>query len=208
MKIHHLLAGAAVAVAVAVGSAVLEGGRAAVAGGHRLVDLARGTLQPVFASGPTGRGATSYVLDYKVSNAVGKPVRPTLRFELRTDTNKTHGDSYDAHTFRAATKLLGRKEEPASTASIRASELAAGASVDGLANFGAVDPNADDLEVRVYGLWDPVYRDRWGRTWSEKRVLVLKYERKGDEYDRHYDAIRLVSAQEVLEGDPVQLPAR
>jgi hypothetical protein len=208
MKIHQLLGGAAVAIVAAAASTAVQGGRDAVAGGHRLVDLTRGALRPVFSSGPVGRGATNYVLDYKVSNAVGRPVKPTLRFELRTETGRTYGDSYDAHTFRSATKLLGLKSEPSSTASIRAAELAADGSVAGLANFGAVDPNADDLEVRVYGLWDPVYRDRFGRTWTETRVLVLTYSRRGDEYDRQYDALRLVSAKETLDGEPVQLVTR
>ena len=83
-----------------------------------------------------------------------------------------------------------------STAKIRAAELAAGASVDGLANFGRIDPNADDLEVRVYGLFDPVWRDRKGNVYSERRVLVLTYGRQGDEYNRQDDPITLVSGVE------------
>lgn len=197
------IAGAAALVAL-----VASGADEAGASGRRLVNFDRGTMQPVFAADSTGAGTTSYVLDYTASNAVDKGVKPGIRLELRTDTGKTYGDAFDTTTWRAATKALHRKTEPASTASIRSAELAVGASVEGLANFGSIDPNADGFEVRVYGLWDPVYRDRQGRTWSENRVLVLSYARTGDEYDRHYDAIRLVSSKETLDGDRVQLHAK
>lgn len=193
---------------VAVGAVALAVAAAAVtsaeAGGRQLVRFDRGAIQPVFSS-TGGKGTTNYVLDYKVTNVGAKDVRPAIRLELRTETSKTYGDVYDAATWTAATKLLGRKAAPSTTAAIRAADLAAGASAEGLANFGAIDPNADDFQVRVYGIWDPVFRDRQGRTWSEKRVLVLSYSRSGDEYDRQLDPIRLTSAKEELEGEPVQL---
>ena len=194
----------ATAALVAGAAFAVSGG--ADAGGLQLVRISYGEFQPVFAGlKPGDPGKTVYVLDYKLTNAIDKGVLPRVHFELRTETGKTFGDSYDGAAFRAAAKALRREAAPASTASIRANELAAGASVDGLANFGAIDPNADDFEVRVYGLWDPVFRDRNGRTWAEKRVLVLKYSRTGDEYDRQYDAIRLTSAAQELEGDVVEL---
>ena len=177
---------------------------AAVAGGSRLLKFETGTMQPVFAS-TGGKGATNYVLDYKASNAAGKDIRPGLRLELRTETSKTYGDAYDAATSKAAAKALGRKDELSSTAAIRGADLASGSSADGLADFGAIDPNADTFQVRVYGLFDPVYRDKQGRTWVENRVVVLSYSRSGDEYDRQLDPIRLDSTKEELEGDPVQL---
>ena len=77
--------------------------------------------------------------------------------------------------------------------------------MDGLAHFGRIDPNADELEVRVYGLFDPVWRDRKGNVFSERRVLVLKYRRYGDEYNRPDDAISLVSTSQEVEGEPVLL---
>lgn len=204
MKKHHLLGTAALAFAAAAGALWSAGD--ADAGGIQQVRFNQGSLRPVFAGTTAGRkGTTHYVLDYKVANALDRAVKPGLRLELRTETDKTYGDSYDACTWRAAKQVLGAKEEPSSTASIRAAELAAGAGADGLANFGAVDPNADQLTVRVYGLWDPVYRDRQGRTWSETRVLVLSYTRVGDEYDRQFDGLRLASSKEELEGEPVQL---
>lgn len=203
MRKHFLLGGVA---AAAVAAAVSFGAGTSDAAGLQLFQFDAGTFQPVFAGGPTGAGQTNYILDYKLSAATKTARKPAVRLELRTETSKTFGDSYDAATWKAATKLLNLKEEPSSTAALRGAELSGSADV--LANFGAIDPNADDFTVRVYGLWDPVYRDRLGRTWSENRVLVLTYKRSGDEYDRQLDAVRLVDTKQELEGDPIQLPAR
>ena len=202
MKKNLLLFGAAGAVAM-VATAFVAVDRAN-AGGRMLVKFAPGTMQPVFA-GPAGSGATNYVLDYKVTNAADAALKPGVRLELRTETKMTFGDSYDAGTWKAAKERLGAKEDLSSAATIRSTELAGGASVNGLANFGTIDNNADKFEVRVYGLWDPVYRDRQGRTWAEKRVLVLSYSRSGDEYDRQLDPIHLDSVKEELEGEATQL---
>lgn len=204
MKNNLLLLGAAGAVAM-VATAFVAVDRAD-AGGRMLVKFAQGTMQPVFA-GPAacGTGSTNYVLDYKVTNAGEAALKPGVRLELRTETKQTFGDSYDAGTWKAAKARLGVKGDLSSAATIRSTELAGGASVNGLANFGAIDSNADKFEVRVYGLWDPVYRDRQGRTWSEKRVLVLSYSRSGDEYDRQLDPIHLDSVNEEIEGETTQL---
>lgn len=205
MKMNLLfgVAGAAIVASAAL-IATDSAAHSACAGGRELVKFSKGSVQAVFA-GSSGKGATNYVLDYKLTNAVSDAVKPGIRLELRTETGKTFGDVYDTATWRAAKAALGRKDDPSSAASIRGADLAAGASVDGLANFGAIDGNADKFDVRVYGLWDPVYRDRQGRTWSETRVLVLSYSRSGDEYDRQLDPIRLESSKEELEGEPVQL---
>lgn len=202
MKNPFLLCAVGAAALVAVVAAAVPD--VAEAGGSQLVRFDRGAMQPVYST-TGGKGTTNYVLDYKVTNVGAKDVRPGIRLELRTETSKTYGDVYDAATWTSATKILARKAEPSTTAAIRAADLASGASADGLANFGAIDPNADSFQVRVYGIWDPVFRDRQGRTWMENRVLVLSYSRSGDEYDRQLDPIRLDSAKEELEGEPIQL---
>lgn len=200
----HLLLGVA-AVAIVAGAAFSVAGRA-VAGGRQLLDLKYGALQAVFADvKPGDKGKTAYVLDYKLTNAGTEGVKPVLHFVLKTETDKTFADHYDASAFRAATRALGLKSDLTSTASIRAGTIEKGATADGLANFGAIDPNADDFQVRVYGLYDPVFRDKQGRTWSERRVLVLSYSRTGDEYDRQNDEIRLTSVKEELEGEIVRV---
>lgn len=191
------------AAALVVGAGLLLG-PSADAGGRRLVRFEAGTLQSVI-SGAGARKSTNYVLDYKVTNETKDAVRPRIRLEIRTETGKTHGDAHDGPTAAAAAKAMHQKSPPPSTAQVRAADLASGASAPGLACFGTVDPHARVLEVRVYGLNDRVYRDRQGRVFAENRVLVLTYDRPGDEFDRHLDTIKLRDVREVVDGEPVHL---
>jgi len=194
----RLLFAMAAVAGLALGAA--SGLPAADAAGIRLMNFTPGAFENVV----TG-GSAHYYLTYSLENGREDSARPKLRIELRTDTDKTYGDTYDAPTFEAVAKASRSDEARKSTTQICAADLAGGASVDGLAHFGRIDPNADELEVRVYGLWDPISRDRKGNVYSERRVLVLKYARQGDEYNRPDDPIRLVSRSEELEGEPVLL---
>jgi hypothetical protein len=155
--------------------------------------------------GVEGARSTRYFLPYKVTNAAGDARRPDVRLELRTDTGKTYDDRYDPWVFRAAKERMRRAEPFQSSAALRQTEVEPGKGGEALANFGAIDPHADVLEVWVHGLWDPVVRDRRGVVRTERRVLVLTFDRPGDEYHRHLDPVRLRSRREVLESEPVEL---
>lgn len=204
---RFLLPVAALAVSVAAAVLAISVGSAADAGGRRILSFEAGTLQSV-VSGTGLRKSTNYVLDYKVTNATDAAARPRIRVEVRTDTNKTHGDAYDTAAAAAASKGLRLDATPRSTAALRGEDLAAGASASAMACFGTIDPHADVIEVRVYGLNDRVFRDRQGRIWAENRVLVLTYDRPGDEFDRHLDPVTFRGAREIVDGDPVQLNAK
>ncbi len=194
----RLLFAAAAAVCVAAGA--LCPATDADAAALRLFNFHAGA----FDNAVTG-GAAHYYLTYTLENAGSEARKPPLRIELRTETSKTYGDHAHGATSAAAQKAQDHDAAYKSASEIRSADLGAGAKVDGLAHFGRIDPNADDLEVRVYGLWDPVVRDRKGRAWSERRVMVLKYRRIGDEYNRQDDPIKLVSTSNELEGEPVLL---
>jgi len=193
---RYLIAAAAVAGLVA---GAVSATPSADAAGLRLLDFQPGRFSNVI----TG-GKASYYLTYTLANSRDAATRPKLRIELRTETDKTYGDHYDARAYAAAAEANDH-DGYASSARIRSADLDSGASVDGLANFGRIDPNADHLEVRVYGLFDPVWRDRKGNVFSERRVLVLKYRRYGDEYNRPDDPITLDSTSQEAEGEPVLL---
>jgi hypothetical protein len=192
-------------IAAAVVAGLVAGAVSAVpqadAAGIRLLNFKAGEFTNVVAG-----GGSHYYLTYTLENARDDATKPKLRVELRTDTDRTYGDHFDARVFEAAAEAHDH-DGYSSAAKIRSADLGAGASVDGLANFGRIDPNADDLEVRVYGLFDPVWRDRKGKVFSERRVLVLKYKRQGDEYNRQDDPISLVSTTQEVEGDPQELSA-
>lgn len=194
---RYLIAAAAVAGLVA---GVVSAAPSADAGGIRLLNFQPGELTSTITA-----GASHYYLTYSLANPADEARRPRLRIELRTETEKTYGDHYDARVFEAAAKDQDKEGGYTSSASLRSEDLAAGASADGLANFGRIDPNADELTVRVYGLFDPIWRDKKGNVYSERRVLVLKYRRYGDEYSRHLDRITLQSTTEEVEGEPVLL---
>ncbi len=188
----------ATAAAAALFGAVALAPESADAAGRWRINFTPGEMANVISG-----GKASYYMTYSVKNASGSARKAPIRIELRTETKKTYGDHYDAGTSRAVAKDEGKVRH--STRAIRSTELADSGAADGLASFGRIDPNADELEVRVYGLWDPIVRDKRGRTFAERRVLVLKYKRSGDEYNRPSDTITFVSRAEEVEGEPKQL---
>lgn len=200
MKRYHLFP-----VALVAAAAALAADTDVSAAGKLLTRFDAGELEAIVA-GSGDVKSTSYLLGYKVTNESGAAAKPRLRLEVRTtDTKKTHGDAFDSAASKAWAAARRMKEAPASTSGLRGTELDAGATASGLANFGTIDPNSDEFQVRVYGLYDPVYRDRWGKTWSENRVLVLSYKRAGDEFDRHLDPLSLVSTTVEVEGERAEV---
>jgi hypothetical protein len=214
MKQHILRAGLGFAVALTAaliaptvtGTAsdgALFSARAEAAGRWRL-DFEPGDFGNVVTRTGT-KDRTQYYLSYSVKNGTDEALDARLRIELRTETKKTYPDRYDAAASRAYAKAKGLKTAPSSTFGLRKSAMAAGSMANGLATFGSLDPNADKLQVRVYGLWDPIVKDDKGQVWAERRVLVLNYERAGDEYRRSEDTITLKSTKTEIEGDRVRL---
>lgn len=187
------------AVAAAAGAAFVGSPRAQAAGGRARLDFAPSEMTVAIVG-----GAPAYYLPFTLKNPMDEARTPRLHLEVRTDTKKTYGDYNDDRVLAAAKKSL-RTDAVISTAGLRSKDLAAGASAQAIANFGAIDPNADDLTVRVYGLWDPIVRTRQGKVYKENRVLVLQFAREGDEYDRPLDPIRFVSRKEEVEGEVVEL---
>jgi hypothetical protein len=190
---RYLIAAAAVAGLVA---GAVSATPSADAAGLRLLDFEAGEFSNVVAG-----GSTHYYLTYTLKNNRDEASQPKVRIEVRTETDRTYGDHHDARVAEAVAEATGN-DGLHSGAKIRGAEIASGASTEGLANFGRVDPNADELQVRVYGLFDPVWRDRKGNVYSERRVLVLNFRRYGDEYSRHEDAITLLSTTQEVEGEP------
>lgn len=190
------------AVLLAAGAALLAAPSADAGGGRARLDFVPGEMSVAITG--HGRDAARYYLPYTLKNPMDEARAARLHIEVRTDTGKTYGDFSDARVTAAAAKAL-KIPDLKSTSAVRAADLAAGSTVQAVANFGSIDPNADDLTVRVYGLWDPVVRTRQGKVLKETRVLVLQFARHGDEYDRPMDPIKFVSSKEVVEGDVVEM---
>ena len=190
------------AVLLGAGAAYLGAPAADAGGGRARLDFVPGAMSVAITG--QGRDAANYYLSYTLKNPMDEARTPRLHIEVRTETKKTYADHPDAKVVAAAAKDL-KAADLKSTADLRSAGLAAGASVQAVANFGNIDPNADDITVRVYGLWDPVVRTRQGKVYSEKRVLVLQFARFGDEYDRPMDPITMTSKKEEVEGDVTEL---
>jgi hypothetical protein len=192
-----------VPLGLAAAAAAISAAPAASAGGGRArFDFVPGEMEVAITG--HGRDAARYYLTYTLSNPMDAARTPRLFLDVKTETGKTYGDFSDAAVTKAAAKST-RNAAVKATAELRDGELAAGGSVAGVANFGNIDPNADDITVRVHGLWDPIIRTRQGKVLKETRVLVLQFARHGDEYDRPMDPIKLVSMKQEVEGDVVEL---
>jgi hypothetical protein len=187
------------ASAALVAGALLAAPRADAAGGRSRIDFTPGGMSVTFVGG----AKPAYYLPYTLTNPMDAAQRPRIYVELTTDTKRTYGDFADSRVVKAAEKAA--KGGVKSTADLRAEDIAAGGTANGVANFGSIDPNADELTVKVYGLWDPIVRTRQGKVLKENRVLVLNFARRGDEYDRPSDPISLVSRKEEVVGDTVEL---
>ena len=190
------------AVLLAAAAADLGAAAADAGGGRARLDFSPGEMTVAITG--RGRDAANYYLPYTLKNPMDEARTPRLHIEVRTETGKTFGDHPDAKVVAAAAKALKIPDLKA-TADLRTQELAAGAAVQAVANFGNIDPNADDITVRVYGLWDPIIRTRQGKVFKETRVLVLQFARHGDEYDRPMDPIQMTSKKAEVEGEVVEL---
>ena len=178
-------------------AAVLAVASAAVAEGLRW-ELGIKHDTPSWVRVPAGDGKTalSWLMTYQVENKSGAARKPSVRAELRTDTSKTFGDSGDPLTVKAAKTKTGTKDL-CTAADLRAG-IEDGKTVACVATFGAVDDLAKKIELRVYGLMDPVSMVK-GKQVYEEKYWQAKYERKGDEFGRTEDAWKLVSCGWMME---------
>lgn len=153
---------------------------------------------PSWVRVPAGEGKTaiSWYMTYRVENATGAARKPAVRATLLTDTGREFPDSGDPLTVRAAREKTGLKDL-ATAASLR-DGIEDGKKVTCVAAFGQVDNHAKKMEVRVYGLMDPVTTVK-GKQVNEVIYWSAKYERRGDEFGRTEDPWKLLSSGWVKE---------
>jgi len=183
---------------------VLAAASAALAGGLRW-ELGIKTETPTWVKVPDGPGDRTRVVwvgVYTVENKTGETRKPTVRCEIHTDTNKVFRDGGDALAIRAMRKKAGN--EDLGTAVDLLKGIDDGKSLRCVATFGAVDDRAKKLELRIYGLHDPVHMVQ-GKEVHEIRYWSVKYERKGDEFGRTEDPWKTLSSGWVTE-EPEKKP--
>ena len=140
----------------------------------------------------------AWYMTYQVENATGATRKPAIRAVLLADTvrNNEFKDTCDAGTVKAVKEATGVKEY--STAIDLRAGIDDGKKVACVATFGAVNDEAKKIELRVYGLMDPVNQVN-GKEVYEVKYWSAKYERKGDEFQRTEDKWKLVSSGWVVE---------
>ncbi len=150
-------------------------------------------------SAAEGKTSIAWYMRYTVENKTGAARKPTVRAELKTDTAKTFVDNGDPLVMKAVKEKLQVKEF--TTAQDLLKGIDDGASKDCLASFGDVDKYAKKIELRIYGLMDPVTMVK-GKEVFEVVYWSVKYERKGDEFNRTEDAWKQISSGWVTEEPP------
>jgi hypothetical protein len=135
--------------------------------------------------------AIHWYMTYTVENKTGAVRKPSVRAEILTDTKKTHRDDSNPLVLSEVKKSLGVKE--IATAGDLKKGIENDATVKCVATFGEVDKHAKKLELRVYGLMDPVTMVK-GKEVYEVKYWQVVYERKGDEFNRTEDPWKVVSS--------------
>lgn len=148
---------------------------------------------------PAGEGKTaiSWYVTCTVENRTGAARKPAVRAVLLTDTKKEITDCGCPLTLKAVRVRTGNRDL------VLAGDLHSGGIEDGkavaaVATFGAVDDQAKRIELRVYGLVDPVSMVK-GKQVNEVKYWQAKYERKGDEFGRTEDPWKCLSSGWVTE---------
>ena len=181
---------------LAVG-ALLGLAAAGVAAGLRWeLGLKAATPTWVKIQGAGDRTTIAWYMLYDVENRTGETRKPVVRVEIRTDTDKTFGDTGDPLTISAVKKEKEIKD--LCTAADLRGGLEDGKAAKCIATFGDLDKYAKKLELRLYGLCDPVTMVK-GKEVYETRYWQVKYERKGDEFGRTEDSWKQISAMWVVE---------
>jgi hypothetical protein len=182
---------------------VLAAASAAAAEGLRW-ELGIKTETPAWVrvEGAEGRTRVVWNVCYTVENKTGATRKPAVRAEMHTDTAKKFPDTGDVLAIKAMKKKL--QVDELGTAVDLLKGIEDGKSARCVATFGAVDDRAKKLELRIYGLHDPLHMVK-GKQVHEIRYWRVKYERSGDEFGRTEDAWKTISSEWVTE-EPEKKP--
>jgi len=178
-----------------------------------------GTFDHVTVFDVAGGSKTYYYLPLKITNDTGKERDVVIHVKATTDSQEWVKDdseeggrleprTYVGSTDPAALKALRKKLRKPELLALTdlSGKIAPGASKDGVAIFHNLDPEMDRMDVRIYGLVDPI-DDRGTVKAVERKALSLKYERLGDEVRHTEDLLRLMKKEWVVESRR-ELPRR
>jgi hypothetical protein len=140
-----------------------------------ILTMTHGPLRTVEVSHPAGDVAAYHYMTIHVKNgtAFDREWHPLVK--AVTDTHKT----YIAGGYTDALGAIRHQEHDKNLVPIgtTAGRIRAGASVDGVAIFGPVDPLYDKIDVQIFGLVDPIatYKvEQYGDKSSADKVVLGK----------------------------------
>lgn len=140
-----------------------------------MLDFSHGPLRTVTVRAPDGTSKTHHYMTIKVTNGTEHARQWHPLVKAITDTGRTYlaGGNSDALTeIRRA-----EKNKNLVTIGSTAGRMAAGASVETAAIFGAVDPLYDKITVQIFGLADPTatYKvEQYGDKSDDDNVVLGK----------------------------------
>ena len=164
------------------------------------------------------KGRVYWYLLYTVENPSDEDREIYVSISASSDRKKEYGDLFLPSVERAIekkekAKLWGKTDEfkiiskrDPSDAQFHYVTLKAGEKRRSVAVFNRLDPNANDITIRVKGLSNEVRpaTDADGVAVLEHRVRVLKYKRPGDEFAITRDSFKLTSENWVRQKLPVK----
>ena len=149
-----------------------------------------------------------YVVYYqtiKLTNNSDGEVPLKVKLVGKTDQDKTYHGTIDLIAKKALEKK--KKKKFKSATEIFKGKLGAKESMDAVVFYGKTDAEWDKLTVRITGLVDPIDKVD-GKYFYEKKVLVLTYDRPGDEFERTEDDITFKGSKWELVGERKEIPQK
>jgi hypothetical protein len=167
------------------------------------LDITYGSPDFVVLEDALGNVRLCWYLTYTVENKTDGEIPLGIGIKAETDTGKKYRDSISPLAEKALKKKTGKDLKNA--LAMRKGKIGPGEKIEAVALFGALDPNWDDLIVHIAGLYDTVDVVD-GKKFFEKKVLVLSWNRPGDEFGSANDPITFKSKKWVIEGERREIP--
>ena len=133
-----------------------------------------------------------------ITNNTDGEVPLNLAITASTDTDKTYRDSIAPLAQKKLEKKTGKKFK--NSVDMSTGKIGPGESIDAVAFFGNIDPSWDWLTVKVAGLVETIDKVD-GKLFYEKKVLLTKWYRPGDEFASVDDEIFPKGREWQIEGE-------
>lgn len=147
----------------------------------------------------TGEIQTHWYMIYSLTNPTDRDLHISVELKVITDDEHVYYNSLypgveklvEAQKNQKFLNVLEMKGEDLS------GTIAAGETKLGIALFGRIDDEMDTMNIHITGLVDVVSHE--GTTvFKEVKVLILTYQRKGDEFNRHLDLLHYVRKEWIV----------